>query len=95
MEGGVIKHLSETNDKSYNITKALEELSELSEILLKRLNKGNAISDKQIVDEIGDVQIRVDVLSEQFGRGEVNNRIAYKLNKYSSFIDDGKFTGRI
>lgn len=95
MEGGLIKYLSDNNDYNYNLTKALEELSELSEVLLQRINKGMKVPDKKITDEIGDLYIRLDILANLFGKGEVNNRIAYKLNKYSSYIDEGKFLNRI
>lgn len=92
----IIDHLAKTNDPQYNLLKAAEELSELTEALLKRLTKGErGASDDAIIEEIGDVQIRIGILGRMFGYGKVVERIEGKLKKYKSYVEEGKYDGRI
>lgn len=94
--GQVIDALIKTNIPEYNIDKALEELSELSTILLQVKNKGSKDPlNKDIIDEIGDVQLRLQVLKGIYGEESVNDRMQKKLDKYKQYIEDGKYTGRI
>lgn len=82
--------LLEINSDTYNITKSVEELSELTTILLQKINKPNRIDDQDIIDEIGDVEIRIQVLKKMFGPKKVNRRIKKKLKKYADYINTGK-----
>jgi NTP pyrophosphatase (non-canonical NTP hydrolase) len=82
--------LVKRNDYDYNITKSVEELSELSTILLQKLNKPNRVDDQKIIDEIGDVYIRLSVLGKMFGTKKVERRITKKLKKYANYIKQGK-----
>ena len=66
-------------DRDFNLSKAVEELSELATVLTQRLNSDESrIPDQMIIDEIGDVQIRIDVLKLMFG---VEERICYKTKE--------------
>ena len=69
-------------DRDFNLSKAVEELSELATVLTQRLNSDESrISDQMIIDEIGDVQIRIDVLKLMFGVKQVEERICYKTKE--------------
>jgi len=87
---GIYEYLFQNNDPTYNLVKAAEELQELSLVLLQRVNKGERISDQQIIDEIGDVKIRVKVLEKMFSKELVSKRVNKKLTQYQFFIDTEK-----
>lgn len=94
----IIKHLAETNDYEFNIDKALEEMTELMEVLLKSKLKDKADKspkNKDITDEIGDVQIRLNILKEMFGKENCEERERAKTLKYFSYIENNEYTGRI
>lgn len=91
----VIQHLTDTNEPQYNLLKAVEELTELSEVLLKRVLKGDRIPNKPIIEEIGDVEIRLEILKNIFGRVECATRVDEKLSKYLEYIQQGKYKERI
>lgn len=92
--GQVIETLIKSNIPEYNVTKTLEELSELSTALLQSHNKDGK-NPQEVIDEIGDVQIRLQILKGIYGEESVNDRMQRKLDKYKKYIEDGKFTGRI
>ena len=91
----VTQALSKRNSKKYNMKKACEELSELNTVLMQTLNKWNSPDkrpDKQeIIDEIGDVLIRVRILALIVGDRAVKRRIIYKLTKYKEYIDENMY----
>lgn len=93
----IINELVEKNTEQGNLLKAVEELSELStaliQYLVKEENKEKQL--KSVIDEIGDVEIRLNILRKIFGEEEVDNRISFKLNKFSEYIDKGLYSGRI
>jgi NTP pyrophosphatase (non-canonical NTP hydrolase) len=63
-----------------NILKLCEELSELGEILLKYVNKNAANKPpiSKIVEELGDVFFRANVLAEQF---DITDDILERMDK--------------
>lgn len=85
----LIKYLAETNDRNYNLLKASEECQELALILTQFISKG--ASDKDIIEEIGDVLFRVDVLKHLFDKNKISKRKAYKINKCKEYIQEGKY----
>lgn len=94
----LLLELTESNEEEYNYLKAAEELNELSEVLLKKvIKKGGPKepADNMIIEEIGDVYIRLEILSNMFGNQAVQDRISDKLNKYRQYIKEGKYKGRI
>lgn len=94
-QSDVLKHLLKKNSVEYNHLKAVEELAELTEVLIKKVNKmGQAKepANQEIVDEIGDVLIRLAILNEMYGHDTVAERIDLKLSKFQSMIDEGKVT---
>ncbi len=87
------KILAETNEYNYNILKTIEELNELSLILTQMLTKGAKHQD--IIDEIGDVKIRIQVLDNLFDKEAIDKRVNHKINKFKGYIEQGKYIGRI
>lgn len=83
----VLKRLHK-NSHHFNLLKAAEEASELSAVLLQRVNKGPLkVSDKKIIEEIGDLKIRLWYLEAYYGKESVKNRIINKfiqINKYAN-----------
>jgi len=91
----LIKYLVKNNDYKYNLLKTAEELNELSTILLQYVNKDNKVDKQKIIEEIGDSIIRIKVLKKLFNRKKVKERIKFKLNKFRSYIKEGKYKGGI
>lgn len=91
----IIKKLSQSNEYEYNLLKASEELSELSLVLLQFVNKPNKVDKQEIIDEIGDVEIRLEILKELFDKKSVKKRVKYKIGKFKSYIKDDKYKGKI
>ena len=91
----LIKYLVENNDYKYNLLKTAEELNELSTILLQYVNKDNKIDKQKIIEEIGDVKIRLKVIQHFFSRKKVKKRIKFKLDKFRSYIKEDKYKGGI
>jgi len=93
-----VSQLAKTNDYDYNLLKAAEECTELAEVLLKKVTKKGGLkepSDASVIEEIGDVQIRINILTEMFGRGAVLDRIVYKMDKYRTYVEQELYTGKI
>lgn len=89
------RKLGKMNKRSYSITKACEELTELQEVLLKSLNKRgeNRPSKEQITEEFGDVEMRLSIIKTKFGinRKSLNIRKIYKANKFIGYINAGEY----
>ena len=94
----VIDELVKTNSYKYNLQKSVEELLELAEILMKKVNKKGGPKeppDQDVIDEIGDVQIRLEILKEIFGQEAVQARINNKLVQFRNYIEEEKYIGTI
>jgi len=94
----VIAKLVETNSYEYNLRKSVEELLELAEVIMKKLNKKDGPKepkDQEIVEEIGDVTIRLHILGFMFGNNNVNDRVEDKLTKFNDYLKKGKYIGKI
>lgn len=88
--------LALTNTPEYNRLKLCEELTELTEVLLKYNNKVQAYKpeESKIVEEIGDVILRTFVLMFQMNvEEEVAVRIEGKCRKLFKHYVDGKYRG--
>lgn len=95
---GIITKLSETNKPEYNILKLSEELAELQEKLLKYYNKHPDRKPKavDIVEEVGDVLIRIGILIEANGWEELlEKRVNEKARKLIEYYESGKYVGGI
>lgn len=85
----VYDHLLNVNDRDYTLRKTIEELQELSLVLTQRLNKSEElVPDKGIIEEIGDVKIRLEILEKMFPSELIKKRINFKLKKFYKYIVD-------
>ena len=91
----IINHLTKNNNFEYNLSKSSEELQELSLILTQFLNKPEKVNNQNIIDEIGDVKIRIKILEKLFGEDEVKDRYNLKLDKFKNYILENKYTNKI
>ncbi len=89
---GIIDILHEKNGYEYNLHKASEELQELALVLTQKLTKPHKVEDQEIIDEIGDVEIRLEILKKIFNKEKIDKRIAYKLKKFQEYHDSDKYT---
>lgn len=91
----LIKYLVDNNDYKYNLLKTAEELQELALVLTQMALKKDKVNKQEVIDEIGDVKIRLKVIQHFFSRKKVKIRINFKLNKFRSYIKEGKYKGGI
>lgn len=82
----VYNHLLNINNREYTIKKTIEELLELALILQQKLNKPDLVSDEKIIEEIGDVQIRLKILKQIYPIELIKKRINFKLKKFYKYI---------
>jgi len=77
VNAGIVENLTEER----HVLKALEECAELSEVLLKYLNKAPQYKPgkEKIIEEMGDVMYRLGVLAKKMNiEGEVSARLEEK-----------------
>ena len=91
----LIKYLVENNYYKYNLLKTAEELQELSLVLTQMALKKEKVDKQEVIDEIGDVKIRLKVIQHFFSRKKVKKRIKFKLDKFRSYIKEDKYKGGI
>jgi hypothetical protein len=91
----IIKTLVETNDYDYNLLKAAEELNELSLVLIQTVLKKKKVDPQEVIDEIGDVKIRIKIIEEFFDKDKVKERIHYKISKFKEYLEKGKYKNGI
>lgn len=89
----------ETNDQQFCEDKLLEELIELSEVLIKRKNKKGGPKEppmQDLIDEMGDVELRLGMLMQKMNLNEeVWHRAIEKTDKLIGYYREGKYLGRI
>ena len=91
----LIKYLVENNDYKYNLLKTAEELQELSLVLTQMALKEEKVDKQEVIDEIGDVIIRLKVIQHFFSRKKVKKRVKFKLDKLKSYIKENKYIGKL
>lgn len=91
----LIKYLVKNNDYKYNLLKAAEELQELSLVLTQMALKEEKVDKQEVIDEIGDVKIRLKVIQYFFSKKKIKKRIRFKLDKLKSYITDNKYIGKL
>lgn len=93
------RRLKRRNTVNYNLSKACEELTELQELILKKMNKRpiNQPTKDLFIEEIGDVEMRLLILKDQLGvtSKELNDRKISKANKFIGYINEGTYTKNI
>jgi hypothetical protein len=90
-----IKKLAKSNDYNYNLLKASEELQELSLVLTQYINKPDRVEIKEIIDEIGDVKIRIKILEKLFNKKSIKERVVFKINKFKTYLKNKEYPGKI
>lgn len=83
----VIDHLIKENGEQYNMLKASEEMQELGLVLVQKVLKPTKVDDQEIIDEIGDVFIRMEILKRMYPAQDIQKRINHKLAKFKEYID--------
>ena len=91
----LIKYLVENNDYKYNLLKTAEELQELSLVLTQMALKKEKVDKQEVIDEIGDVIIRLNVLFHLFSLKKISKRVKFKLNKLKSYVKENKYIGKL
>lgn len=91
----LIKYLVENNDYKYNLLKTAEELQELSLVLTQMALKEEKVDKQEVIDEIGDVIIRLNVLFHLFSLKKISKRVKFKLNKLKSYVKENKYIGKL
>ena len=91
----LIKYLVENNDYKYNLLKTAEELQELSLVLTQMALKKEKVDKQEVIDELGDVHIRLKVIQHFFSRKKVKKRVKFKLDKLKSYIKENKYIGKL
>lgn len=70
------------NRKEYATLKLVEELAELSELLIKQITKPDGARSpermERIVEETGDVQVRLNIFVKEF---EIFNAVKRRMSK--------------
>ncbi len=87
----IIEHLFKKNTEQYNLHKASEECQELGLVLNQFILKPQKVQPQEIIDEIGDVIIRLEILKKMFPIEKINERVDYKLSKYKEYADSESY----
>jgi NTP pyrophosphatase (non-canonical NTP hydrolase) len=88
----IAREVFSCNTKEYNIQKCIEELQELSLALTQQLNKPSKDYKKEIIDEIGDVKIRLLYLTDTYGKKIIKERIKMKLIKFKKNVINRRYS---
>lgn len=83
----IITHLIKQNGDQYNMLKTSEECQELSLVLMQKVLKKIKIPDQAVIDEIGDVIIRLEIIKKMYPEDLIQKRIDYKLSKFKEYQD--------
>lgn len=87
----IIDILHLRNGRQYNLHKASEECQELGLVLNQYILKPEKVDPQEIIDEIGDVKIRLAILEKMFPADKIEERVNYKLSKYREYLDHEKY----
>lgn len=88
----IINYLVENNSIEYNKLKASEECQELALVLVQSVLKEERVPEQDIIDEIGDVIIRLEILKKIYSKKSIKKRVDYKLSKFKQYIETNKYT---
>lgn len=88
----IIEHLVKNNGTAYNMHKAAEECQELGLVLTQKLLKPTKVDDQEIIDEIGDVLIRIEILKRMYSMDKIYERIEKKLSNFKGYIDHKSYS---
>lgn len=83
----IIDKLVLENGEQYNMLKASEECQELGLVLIQMTLKPKKVDVQEIIDEIGDVAIRLEILKKMFPIDKIQKRVDFKLSKFKEYQD--------
>lgn len=72
---------------NFQVLIAIEEMAELTDALIK--HHRNRVTDRDVINEIADVQIMMEQMAFIFGRREVEIKKSVKLQRLSKLIKKG------
>lgn len=87
----IISEVYKYNSTEFNMIKTIEELQELSLALTQKITKPTLNNTQAIIDEIGDVKLRLKILEFYYDKDKVDARIALKLSKWKQYLEHKKF----
>ena len=87
----VITRMANENQDLFNEQKLIEEMSELTKELTHRITKPRKYDPSKVIEELGDVKVRLEVLCARYGRGAVNARVNTKLKKFDKYLVEGPY----
>lgn len=93
-----IERILDYNTEKGDYGKLMEELAELSEVVVKSYIKveGHKPPIEKVVEEIGDVLLRIDIIIRRLNIEEaVTERIENKLKKLTGYMDEGLYKGGV
>jgi NTP pyrophosphatase (non-canonical NTP hydrolase) len=74
------------NTPQYNYIKLAEECNELALAIMHKISKPHKDTMVNLIEEVGDVEIRLRVIKKQVGIALVNHRIKAKMLKYKQWF---------
>lgn len=92
----VIEQLQSYNTLDRNILKVVEETTELNEVLIKFITKKPELKPPiaKIVEEAGDVLLRLKVIAAHFGIADaINERVKHKAAQIGKWMSEDKYKG--
>ena len=87
----IIDAVVDRNDYRYNLHKASEECQELGLVLTQLLLKPDKVDQQEVIDEIGDVIIRIEMLCQLFPLDKIMKRLDDKLAQFKNYHDSDKY----
>lgn len=88
----VLDEIGKRNTKTYNILKTVEELNELSAVLLQKVLKQEEVDEQEIYDELGDVEIRLAILRNHvYDPKRIEDRVLDKLRDFKKYLLEDKY----
>jgi len=75
-------------DSQINV--AIEEMGELIKCLAKRHRKHNGSTTKEIQNEIADVIVMMESLSQIFGEDNITNTVYKKTERLNNWLNNNK-----
>lgn len=87
-----MRQVANVNTEQFNLLKAIEELAELQEVLVKYLTRRNPekLVD-EITSEIADVKVRILYLEDKFGEDTIKKKKELKLNRLYKNATNGRY----
>ncbi len=93
----LITKLVERNEANYNLEKLGEECQELGLVISQFRLKPEKVAFQEIIDEIGDVEIRIKMIKANMKNTDpelyaaVQERVKFKLDKYQEYLDQNTY----